>query len=96
MKCPKCNSQEVELMGDTWICWECRNKFQELPEIVTPTEILHPLLELASEFPSALALLVSEYVYEEVPYVKLHRLTDAVEIITRFATTICLSDIQHR
>jgi len=51
------------------------------------------LLSLAAELPSPLALVIAEYVEASEPYNKLHRLVDAAEVITRFLSTILLSDV---
>ncbi len=52
------------------------------------------LLEFAASLPSPVALVISEYAEESRPFIKLHRLIDAAELITRFFCVSVLSDVQ--
>lgn len=58
-----------------------------------PEAVEHPLITLADHLPFPLALLCSEYVRENNPFVKLHRLTDTAEMLTRFATMVLLNEV---
>ena len=51
---------------------------------------LHIHLE---ELPTTLAVVVNDFLKENNPFIKLHRLTDAAEILTRFVAVILLNDI---
>jgi tetratricopeptide (TPR) repeat protein len=46
--------------------------------------------------PHVLAVPVAEYAREQVPYVKLHRLTAAAEVLTRFCAAVALADLLSR
>lgn len=52
-----------------------------------------PLVALASDLPFPLALVVCEYLKETNPFIKLHRLIDAADLLTRFTAIIMLSDL---
>jgi hypothetical protein len=58
----------------------------------SPTE----LLDLAGRLPFPLALPLAEYARAQDPFIKVHRLTDAAEIVTRFVTMVFLSDVLQR
>ncbi len=49
--------------------------------------------QLASQFPSLVALVISEYTDETNAFIKLHRLIDAAETITRFLCIVTVSDV---
>ena len=53
----------------------------------------NPLPQLISELPLPVALVVSEYLEETNPYLKLHRLVDTAEMITRFFCVITVNDV---
>jgi tetratricopeptide (TPR) repeat protein len=65
--------------------------------IVAPASTLPGLgrVEL-QRWPHVLAVPLAEYARESVPYVKLHRLTDAAETLTRFCTVVALGDLHDR
>lgn len=52
-----------------------------------------PALALLDQIPHPLALLLQEYDEEEHPYIKLHRLCDAAEMLTRFLTSVALAEL---
>ena len=60
-----------------------------------PAEPFPPLLALALELPFPVALVLSEYAGERDPFRRLHRLSDAAELITRFLAIVLLSEL-HR
>jgi|SRR5215213_11831460 len=53
----------------------------------------HRLTRLATDFPFPLALVVREYVDEKNTFVKLHRMTDTAELLTRFLAGVLFSDL---
>jgi hypothetical protein len=53
----------------------------------------NPLISLTNNLPFPIALIIKEYVTEENPFVKLHRMTDAAELLTRFLTGVLFSDL---
>lgn len=53
-------------------------------------------MDLLQRLPTPLALPISEYLTEETPFIALHRLTDAAELITRFFAIVALSDVHQR
>ena len=95
MHCSQCN-QPMTQVGKFWVCPEHGSvpieETQSAPVESPPIED-HPLITLAGALPFPLALVISEYIREGVPFVKLHRLTDAAELLTRFATMVLLSDV---
>jgi len=98
MKTPTCKtcSQQLIQVGKFWVCPE--HGQQEIEEVLSTSSLFpetedHPLLTLADNLPCPLALVLREYALEPNPFVKLHRLTDAAEMLTRFLSMILLSDI---
>jgi tetratricopeptide (TPR) repeat protein len=74
--------------------WVCGHHPQPVVLPVAPTAPpAHLLTPLVEELPTPLALPVAEYVREPNPFVALHRLTDAAELITRFFAIVALSDV---
>lgn len=53
------------------------------------------LAELAAALPFPLSLVIEEYRREQNPFIKIHRMVDAAEVFTRFASIILLSEMQH-
>lgn len=51
---------------------------------------------LVNNLPYPISLVINEYLTEKDPYIKLHRLIDASEIITRFFTVILLCDLKKQ
>src|SRR5687767_12775805 len=51
---------------------------------------------LVEHFPHVLAVALREYLHERSPYARLHRLTSAVEVWTRFAALVALNEICQR
>jgi hypothetical protein len=88
IRCPQCR-QPATQVGKFWVCPE--HGPLSVPSL--PEAERHPLLVLAADLPFPLALAIGEYVREDNPFVKLHRLTDAAELLTRFAAMVLLSDI---
>jgi hypothetical protein len=98
MRCPQC-AQALTAVGLFWVCPEhgIQSRTTDAPTVSPPDPEDYARLRLAQALPFPLALLISEYVREHNPFVKLHRLTDSAELLTRFAAMVVLSDIvrQH-
>jgi tetratricopeptide (TPR) repeat protein len=94
MRCYQCG-QLLTLVGNFAICPEHGAHLVDINRtgLVRADEEPPHLIALSRDLPFPLALVISEYIPESNPFVKLHRLTDAAELITRFATIILLSDI---
>jgi hypothetical protein len=67
----------------------CGNHAQPISLPVTERPA-HPLMDLLEQLPTPLALPISEYLGEEGPFIALHRLTDAAELITRFFAIVAV------
>jgi hypothetical protein len=71
----------------SWLCEECG---QRLP--LTPAGVRPELINL----PSLLAIPLQEYATETHPVLRLHRLCDAVEVLTRFCAVVALGEVRVR
>jgi len=71
--------------------WVCGRDGTTIPITLLPPD--HPFSQLVASLPTPIAFAVAEFLTEQIPYIALHRLTDAAEIITRFLTIVVLSDI---
>lgn len=81
-----------------WVCGNCGSSVPiEQQPILKPLPSDHPFSHLIGELPTPIAFVLYEFFAESHPYIALHRLCDAAEIITRFFTIIALSDLlrQH-
>jgi hypothetical protein len=58
-----------------------------------PADLDHPLAALVPKLPHPLALVLREYLEESNDYVKLWRLCEAAEMLTRFLTAAALAEI---
>jgi len=82
--------------------WDTRKQLLEQFSILEPLNAIavdvevSPVLELAGKLPFPLAMVVSDYVKETNPFIKLHRLCDAAEMFTRFSAIVLLVDLYHR
>lgn len=91
MQCPRC--QKAMTRGrKSWICEDCEHRVLFAP---IPTS---PLIELAGldRLPSVLALPLSEFVVEYHRVMRLHRLCDTVEIVTRYLTLLALGEVRQK
>jgi len=88
MDCSGCGKSMTRGHG-FWICLECGSRIEE---------ISHPsvLLSAVNILPHVIALPVTEYLHASRAYEKLHRLTDAAELLTRFCTAVVLADLLDR
>jgi len=75
--------------GLFWFCDTCLDRFPVL-DASSPLADVHLLLNL----PSIIAIPFDEYVRENHPVQKLHRLCDAVEILTRFLTIVAIAEVR--
>ena len=91
--CHQCG-QLLTVVGNFAICPEHGTQFVDIKStgLIRLKEEPPHLIVLLRDLPYPLALVISEYIRESNPFVKLHRLTDAAELITRFATIVLLSD----
>jgi WD40 repeat protein len=91
MDCPRCHGPMTP-GNKTWMCGECD---QHLP--LDSTFDARPVhLPALDRLPSILALSLHELAGEGHPVVRVHRMCDAVEILTRFATMIALGELRRR
>jgi hypothetical protein len=90
MACPNCGGELTRGQG-FWICLTCGHK-----EEGAVRQASAPFFWLLSRLPHALALSVAEYSRAKTTYEKLHRLTDAADLLTRFCTAAILADLLDR
>ena len=74
-----------------WVCG--RHAPPEFLPRESPAPPPLPLSPLLDELPTPLALPLAEWLREPNPFVALHRLTDAAELITRFLAIVALCDV---
>ncbi len=86
--CPKCRQPMIR-GKKTWFCEDCNVK-QPFDDAVVPP----PPLKGLDALPSLLALPLHEYATETSPVLRLHRLCDAVEILTRFCTIVAIGEVR--
>ncbi len=89
MHCPKCHGPMTRGEG-FWVCLKCGHK------VATPSGATVEFAAELDAWPHVLAAPLAEYGRAATPYERLHRLTDAVEVLTRFCTTIILADLLSR
>jgi len=75
-------------VGKFWVCGECG----EQPPIGALSTALANSLPGLDALPSLLALPLREYATEKSPVLQLHRLCDAVEILTRFCSIVAIGE----
>lgn len=68
-----------------WVCLTCGKTVSAVPPPLPP-----PLANLLPRLPHVLAVPIDEYARERVPYVKLHWLRVAAEMLPRFCTAVLL------
>ena len=83
---------ELERRDQGWVCAACDRSWPEPPPELAQAED-GSLLELTGRLPFPLALVLSEYASETHPFVRLHRMVDAAEVLTRFASLVLLADV---
>jgi hypothetical protein len=84
MDCP--NGHGPMLRGQkSWLCEECGQRFPLAPAGPRPELI---------DLPSLLAIPLQEYATETQPVLRLHRLCDAVEVVTRFCAVVALAEVR--
>lgn len=94
IRCKKCG-QPLTQVGNFLICPNHGEQSIEKPSSPVPPAATesHPLLTLSHDLPFPLALIIRDYLSADNPFIKLHRLTDGAELLTRFVTIIVLSDL---
>jgi hypothetical protein len=84
-------------VGKFWMCGECGAQSPvgalSSPPVPLPVAPTYPLPGLDA-LPSLLALPLHEYATENEPVLQLHRLCDAVEILTRFCTIVAIGEVR--
>ena len=86
MNCPRGHGPMVP--GQRfWLCEECDCRVPLKAEAALPPPALPAGV---AGLPSVLAIPLSEYFGETHPVMRLHRLCDAAEIVTRFLTIVAL------
>lgn len=94
--CPNCNSDDVlfNRKKNFSRCEQCGfTDASSEKQLETSPELSHSIKAKIDLLPFPLALCFYEYARETNPYLQLHRLTDAAEMLTRFLTIVALSDI---
>ena len=88
VECPRCQLPMIR-GKKTWFCEDCKIT-QPFDDAVVPP----PPLKGLDALPSLLALPLHEYATETSPVLRLHRLCDAVEILTRFCTIVAIGEVR--
>lgn len=87
----------MQRVGRFWFCGQCGERIPVAQTLEPPTlPPDHPFASLVAQLPTPIAFALTEFFTEPQPYIALHRLCDAAEIITRFFTIIALSDLLRR
>src|SRR4051812_35595665 len=89
MECPKCQ-QPMEKGRKFWNCQECGTSVPVAPSVTE--RVATAILPALEALPSVLALPLHEYAAETSPVLRLHRLCDAVEILTRFCAIVAIGE----
>ena len=95
MQCPDCQ-RPMTRVGAFWVCGGHASPVVQPVEVAAVTPSTHALGPLVEQLPTPLALPVAEYAAASAPFVALHRLTDAAELITRFFAIVALTDVRRR
>ena len=88
MRCPKCNSEMI-LVNNIWVCGNL-NAHKEPVFLYRKQELQ---LAFLNELPTPIALLTNEYLNETIPFVKLHRMIDTVEMVVRYFFMVAVFDL---
>src|SRR5262249_7444445 len=89
MNCPRCAALMVR--GERfWVCGQCGHSLPSAEPSEKPPALVGVDLQ---RWPHVLEVSLAEYARAAVPYIKLHRLTDAAETLTRFCTAVALADL---
>lgn len=92
MECP--NGHGLMIQGQkTWFCEECGIRQPRYP---APPEGPSARLAGLECLPSILAIPLHEFEEETHPVMRLHRLCDAIEILTRLFTIVSLAELRGR
>lgn len=95
--CPTCKSSRViwKSKARIWECEDCETRFvSDSPdESLAESSNLFDLLSANS--PSVVAVPILAYHHENHPVMRLHRLCDAIEMLTRFAAVVMMSPFRQ-
>src|SRR5690625_878047 len=95
MNCLTCG-QSMVLSGHFYVCGNHETTvFVPMAEQHNVQSILK-LSHIVNVLPTPIAIVYEEYLQEQQPFVKLHRLTDVAEIVTRFFAVVSLSIIYDK
>ncbi len=90
MHCPHCAGPMIRGQR-AWVCEECG---QRLP-LTADTPPSYALPDDLASWPSLLAIPLQEFRAEPHAVMRLHRLCDAAETVTRFMTILALADLRR-
>jgi WD40 repeat protein len=91
MDCPRCH-QPMNSVGKHWVC----GAHEQLVTVPIGPALLGPPSTRFDRLPSVLAIPFFEYYQETHPVMRLHRLCDAIEILTRFSFMVELGELRLR
>ncbi|WP_042462149.1 NACHT domain-containing protein [Neobacillus dielmonensis] len=89
MICKLCEQPMIE-SGGYYFCGNHEPPFLMKKEV---SSIDHPYIPLLQKLPTPIALTLAEFFKETNPFLSLHRLTDAAEMVTRFFAIVSLSNV---
>src|SRR5579864_8182941 len=93
MNCPRCD-KPMTLVGQYWVCGVHEHSVSvPVGDATEPPGLSIPPVDRFDRLPSVLALPLREHAVEVHPVMRLHRLCDAVEILTRFCTVVALGEV---
>jgi uncharacterized Zn finger protein (UPF0148 family) len=92
-QCPECHAPLTVSRKGGWICEDCGYR---APASEGPQSATQQISVRIEQLPSVLAIPLGEYEAEtQHPVMRLHRLCDAVESLTRFSTIVALSELRR-
>lgn len=97
-RCDKCGREwtdQLAVENDLGCTRKCRGKLQPAAE-TEAFAFRHWASSALSSLPSVLAIPVAAFGVEAHPMMRLHRLCDAAEIVTRFCTIVALGELRQR
>ena len=95
MNCPVCQKSMTH-MGQHWICGDHPQLVSIPVGVATSPAAPSPFTDRFDRLPSVIALPLAEFAAEQHRVMRLHRLCDAVEIITRFCAVVLLGELTEQ